>query len=272
MIRGGWVPGGSWRRMVCDTAVTCALAVSRRAFGCKNILIIDWPLTVVDSMCSMLSTVVVRTRSYWVVIRPSISSGFRPVNCQATAITGMLMLGKMSVGVRRTIAGLASRISSATTTKVYGRCRATLTIHMLCRRPTAQSSYCSHGCLPSLSMLEGMRSFPSDETTVPKAASEGHGRIDLDRRVARTARRLCRAKLTDRWLWRGLGASRGARVQRDVARQLLATRHGVLRRRCRLHASDRGRCNVHREVHAGCVGDEQPCAVVELVGPRGDQR
>src|SRR5204862_106159 len=154
MMGGGWVPGGSWRRMVCDTAVTCAFDVSRRAVGCRKILTIDWPLTVVDSMCSMLSTVVVRTRSYWVVIRPSISSGFSPVNCHATAITGMLMLGKMSVGVRRTIAGLASRISSATTTKVYGRCRATLTIHMLCRRPTAQSSYCSHGCLPSLSILE----------------------------------------------------------------------------------------------------------------------
>src|SRR6266699_2679240 len=106
MIRGGWIPGGSWRRMVCDIAVTCAFAVSRRAFGCRKILTIDWPLTVVDSMCSMLSTVVVRTRSNWVVILPSISSGFRPVNCQATAITGMSMLGKMSVGVRRIRTGL----------------------------------------------------------------------------------------------------------------------------------------------------------------------
>ena len=69
-------------------------------------------------MCSMLSTVVVSTRSYWVVIRPSISSGFRPVNCQATAMTGMSMLGKMSVGVRRMSTGLTIRISSATTTNV----------------------------------------------------------------------------------------------------------------------------------------------------------
>src|SRR5213596_1580265 len=75
-------------------------------------------VTVVDSMCSMLSTVVVRTRSYWVVIRPSISSGLRPVNCQATAMTGMSMFGKMSVGVRRTATGLAMRISRASTTKV----------------------------------------------------------------------------------------------------------------------------------------------------------
>ncbi len=52
------------------------------------------PLTVVDSMCSMLSTVVVSTRSYEVVIRPSISSVFSPVYFQATAMTGMLMSGK----------------------------------------------------------------------------------------------------------------------------------------------------------------------------------
>ncbi len=75
------------------------------AFGCRKILTIAWPLTVVDSMCSMLSTVVVRTRSNCVVMRPSISSGFRPVNCQATAITGMSMFGKMSVGVRRMTTG-----------------------------------------------------------------------------------------------------------------------------------------------------------------------
>jgi len=52
------------------------------------------------------------------VIRPSISSGFRPVNCQATAITGMLMLGKMSVGVRRITTGLRMRIRSARTMNV----------------------------------------------------------------------------------------------------------------------------------------------------------
>ena len=79
---------------------------------------IDWQLTVVDSMCSMLSTVVVRTRSNWVVILPSTSSGFRPVNCQATAITGMSMFGKMSVGVRRMSTGLTSRMSRASTMKV----------------------------------------------------------------------------------------------------------------------------------------------------------
>jgi len=82
------------------------------------LFVIDWPLTVVDSMCSILSTVVVRTRSKPVVIRPSISSGFKPVNCQATAITGMSMFGKISVGVLRMTTGLRRRIRSARTMKV----------------------------------------------------------------------------------------------------------------------------------------------------------
>src|SRR6267142_2557735 len=86
---------------------------------------------VVDSMCSMLSTTVVRMRSKPVVKRPSISSGFSPVNCQATATTGILIFGKMSVGVRWITTGLASRINIARTIKVYGRLSASLTIHIL---------------------------------------------------------------------------------------------------------------------------------------------
>ena len=82
-------------------------------------------------MCSILSTVVVRTRSNPVVMRPSISSGLSPVNCQATAITGILMFGKMSVGVRRMATGLMMRISRARTMNVYGRSSATRTIHIL---------------------------------------------------------------------------------------------------------------------------------------------
>ena len=62
-------------------------------------------------MCSMLSTSVVAAFSNGVVSRPSISSGSRPVYCQATAMTGMLILGKMSVGVRRMITGLMIRMS-----------------------------------------------------------------------------------------------------------------------------------------------------------------
>src|ERR1700678_321236 len=130
MISGGKVPGGSCRRIVCETAVTCAFAVSRLAVGCKKIFTIAWPFTVVDSMCSILSTVVVRILSYTLVSRPSSSSGFRPVYCHATAITGMLMLGKMSVGVRRITTGLKIRIKRASTIKVYGRSNATRTIHI----------------------------------------------------------------------------------------------------------------------------------------------
>jgi len=52
------------------------------------------------------------------------------VYCQATAITGMLMVGKMSVGVRLITTGLAIRIRRARTMKVYGRSSAIRTIHM----------------------------------------------------------------------------------------------------------------------------------------------
>ena len=36
-MSGGWVPAGSCRRIVWDTAVIWALAVSRLAFGCRKI-------------------------------------------------------------------------------------------------------------------------------------------------------------------------------------------------------------------------------------------
>jgi len=45
MIRGGKVPGGNWRRIVCDTAVICAFAVSKLAVGCRKIFTTAWPLT-----------------------------------------------------------------------------------------------------------------------------------------------------------------------------------------------------------------------------------
>src|ERR1700692_2803254 len=85
---------------------------------------------VVDSRCSMLSIARVKIRSNGLGIRPSNSSGFMPVYCQATAITGMSMFGKISVGVRRIMTGLKTKISTARTMKVYGRSRATRTIHM----------------------------------------------------------------------------------------------------------------------------------------------
>ena len=51
-------------------------------------------------MCSMSLTVVVSARSNGVMMRPAIWSGGRPWYCKATAMIGMLMLGKMSTGMR----------------------------------------------------------------------------------------------------------------------------------------------------------------------------
>ena len=53
-----------------------------------------------DSMCSMLLTVVVIDRSVKYTMRSDMSCADRPEYCQMTLMTGMSMLGKMSVGVR----------------------------------------------------------------------------------------------------------------------------------------------------------------------------
>src|SRR5262245_62625315 len=50
-----------------------------------------------------------------------------------TETTGMLMLGKMSVGVRAIVSAPRMPIRSASTVKVYGRRSARRTIHMLAR-------------------------------------------------------------------------------------------------------------------------------------------
>src|SRR5258708_17854570 len=60
------------------------------------------------------------------------SLALRPVYCQTTLTTGMLMDGKMSVGVRSRTNGVSNKSSKAATTKVYGRRRAKRTIHILC--------------------------------------------------------------------------------------------------------------------------------------------
>src|SRR5665213_980021 len=96
---GGCVPGGSPRNRVCEMAVTCAFAVARLAVGCKNTFMIETPLRVVDSICAMFSTVVVRARS-------------------KTVVTGMLIFGKISTGVRRTTIGLMMKIAKASTMNV----------------------------------------------------------------------------------------------------------------------------------------------------------
>src|SRR5580698_4628901 len=131
MMNGAAVPGGRLWSWLCEMLVTWALALSMLAPGWRNVLMMARPLRVIDSVCSMLLTTVVMLRSTFVVIRPSISSAFMPVYCQMEARTGMSMLGKMSVGVREITKGLIRRIRSANTIKVYGRERATRTIHIL---------------------------------------------------------------------------------------------------------------------------------------------
>jgi len=64
------------------------------------------------------------------VIRPLIPPDSYRLYCHATAITGMSMFGKISVGVREIITGLRTKMSTARTMNVYGRSRATRTIHI----------------------------------------------------------------------------------------------------------------------------------------------
>src|ERR1700730_11240035 len=63
-------------------------------------------------------------------MRVAISSGDRPVYFHTVATTGILMLGKMSVGVRQIANMPRSMIAMARTMKVYGRLSASLTIHI----------------------------------------------------------------------------------------------------------------------------------------------
>src|ERR1700723_578548 len=100
------------------------------AVGWKNILTIDVPFSDCDSMCSTSFTSVVTARSELEVMRCSISVGSRPVKFHTRLITGMLMSGKISVGVRSKTSGVNRMITMAITMKVYGLDNASLTIHI----------------------------------------------------------------------------------------------------------------------------------------------
>src|SRR6266566_4756303 len=63
-------------------------------------------------------------------MRCSMSLAVRPVYCQTTLTTGILIDGKMSVGVRNNTNGVSKSSNSDATTKVYGRRRAKRTIHI----------------------------------------------------------------------------------------------------------------------------------------------
>src|SRR5260370_40477036 len=64
-------------------------------------------------------------------MRSLMSSGTRPLNVQMMLTTGMVMFGKMSVGVRTIASAPRIRMSIDATTNVYGRLSASLTIHMI---------------------------------------------------------------------------------------------------------------------------------------------
>ena len=118
MISGGVVPGGRLRTVVCTMAVACASAVWMFACGWKKILMTPTPFTDCDSMCSMLLTVMVMPRSELVMMRSAISSGANPAKFQTTLMTGILMSGKMSTGVRTMTRGISRMMTRAITTNV----------------------------------------------------------------------------------------------------------------------------------------------------------
>src|SRR5229473_7920102 len=110
--------------------MTSDIAPLISAVGCRNTLTTATPFNDCDSICSMLLTLVVRDRSKIETIRVSISVGTRPVYVQMTLMTGILMLGKISTGVRSRTTGLINSSTKDNTMNVYGRESASLTIHI----------------------------------------------------------------------------------------------------------------------------------------------
>src|SRR5579862_3573874 len=78
-MNGGVVPGGSWRRLVCDTPVICAYESSSLTLGWKKYFTTEVPVTDCDSVCSTSLTTVCAVRSPARIMRVAISSGDRPV-------------------------------------------------------------------------------------------------------------------------------------------------------------------------------------------------
>src|SRR5882724_8758163 len=115
------------------------------------------PLSDCDSVCSTSLTSVAIPRSTLPVMRCSISCGSRPVKVQTRLMTGILISGKISVGVRSKTTGVSRMITSAITINVYGLCSAKRTIHILffeflqsgdfvvtrTLRPAAKTTMCS---------------------------------------------------------------------------------------------------------------------------------
>src|ERR1700746_2639189 len=141
MISGGVVPWGNCFNWVCELAVICARALSMLAVGCRKTLTTAIPFRDCDSICPMSSTLVVRLRSVIEMIRSAMSCGARPLNVQMMLTTGILMFGKMSVGVRTMASDPRIRIKIAITTMVCGCFSASLTIHIIPFLDNARGPY-----------------------------------------------------------------------------------------------------------------------------------
>src|ERR1700723_4508898 len=118
MMNGGGGPGGSERNCTWLIEVTSATALPMSTCGWKKILMTAMPLSDCDSMCSMSLTVVVMPRSLLKTMRVDISWAERPVYCHTTVTTGMLILGKMSVGIDVMLNTPRIMIKNAKTAKV----------------------------------------------------------------------------------------------------------------------------------------------------------
>src|SRR3979490_79054 len=118
MTSGGVVPGGRPRSTVWQIAVTFVTAMEMLTEGRKKTLMTAIPFSDCDSWCSTSLTVTVNPRSELATIRSAISLGASPVQFHITLTTGMLISGKMSTGVRKTVIEKRIMMSSAITTNV----------------------------------------------------------------------------------------------------------------------------------------------------------
>src|SRR3954447_5161885 len=118
MMKGGLVPGGSWRNCAWLTEVICATAEATFTCGWKKTLMTATPARDCDSMCSMSLTVVVMARSLLDTMRWDICSDDRPAYPHTTVTIGISMSGKMSVGIVSILKMPRITIRSAKTTKV----------------------------------------------------------------------------------------------------------------------------------------------------------
>ncbi len=116
--------------MALTAAPICDIAASIRTWGWNEILMTLAPDTVCESIDFTSFTTAI-TNSLYVVMRFSISFAGNPEYDQMTVTTGISIFGKMSVGVVAMDVKPRTRIRIEATMNVYGRFRASLTIHIL---------------------------------------------------------------------------------------------------------------------------------------------